>query len=125
MNDYNASTPPNPKDWLAMDESQRLDLLYNFVEKHENLLEEEAQRIHAAIHVIVENQLALNTELTIETYNRLKRQGLDRHEIIHAIGAVIFEDIFEIMNNDIENPFEKYKLRLKKLTAKRWKMGKW
>jgi len=58
-------------------------------------MENEAQRIHAAIHVIVENQLALNVESTKETYNRLERQGLKRHDIIHAIGAVISEDIFK------------------------------
>ena len=51
MKEYNASISPNPKDWLALDESQRLDLLFNFVEKHENHINEEAQRIHAVIHL--------------------------------------------------------------------------
>jgi hypothetical protein len=125
MKEYKASISPDPEKWLALDEATRLELVIDFVNSYENSIEEEAQRIHAAIHVIVETQLALNTEPTIETYHRLKRQGLDRHEIIHAIGAVLSEDIFEIMKGNKENPFEGYKLRLKKLTAKRWKKGKW
>ena len=93
MKEYNASTSPDPEKWLALDEAVRLELLIEFVNNYENSIEEDAKRIHAAIHVIVENQLAQNTEPTKETYNRLKRQGLERHEIIHAIGAVISEKI--------------------------------
>ena len=125
MNIYNPSIPPKADDWLELDEQYRLDLINNFVKNYEQEIEKEAMRIHSAIHMIVENQLALNVDLTAETYNRLKRQGLDRHQIIHAIGAVISEDIFELMNGNKENPFEGQKLRLKKLTAKRWKKGKY
>jgi len=119
MKEYNASISPDPEKWLALDEATRLELVIDFVNNYENSIEEKAKRIHAAIHVIVETQLAQNTEPTKETYNRLKRQGLNRHEIVHAIGAVISEDIFEIMKGNKENPFAGYKLRLKKLTAKR------
>jgi len=116
MNIYNPSIPPKANDWLELDEQTRLELLYDFVENYEQ--EKEAMRIHAAIHMIVENQLALNIELTTETYNRLKRQGLDRHQIIHAIGSVISEDIFELMKGNKENPFEGQKFRLKKTNCK-------
>ncbi len=125
MKKYNALVPPIAEEWLALDEQFRLDLLYDFVENNEQDIEKEARRIHASIHMIIENQLALNIELTTETYNRLIRQGLDRHQVIHAIGAVISEDIFELMKGSKEKPFEGQKLRLKKLTAKRWKKGKW
>jgi len=125
MKTYNPSLPPKADDWLALNEPHRIELINDFVENYEQEIEKEARHIHAAIHMIVENQLALNVELTTDTYNRLKRQGLDRHQIIHAIGAVISEDIFEVMNGNKENPFEGQKFRLKKLTAKRWKKGKY
>jgi MFS family permease len=66
-----------------------------------------------------------DAEPTNETYARLRRQGLDRHESIHAVGAVISEDLYEIMKGNKNPPFEGYKGRLKKLTAKRWEKGKW
>ena len=125
MKEYTASISPDPEKWLALDEATRLELVIDYVNNYENSIEDEAKRIHAAIHVIVETQLAQDTEPTKETYNRLSRQGLNRHEIIHAIGAVIAEDIYGIMKGKKENPFVGYKLRLKKLTAKRWKKGKW
>jgi hypothetical protein len=125
MQEYNASISPDPEKWLLLDEEIRLALAMDYVENNEKDIEEGARRIHAVIHVIIENQLAQNVEPTKETYNRLQRQGLDRHEIIHAIGAVISEDIFEIVKGNKKHPFERHKLRLKKLTAKRWKKGKW
>jgi len=122
---YKASIAPNPAEWLSLDEQLRLDLVVDYVNKNENNIEEPAKRIHASIHVIVENQLALESEPTPKTYSRLRKQGLSRHEAIHAIGAVISEDMFEIMRGNKDQAFEKYKGRLEKLTAKRWKRGKW
>ncbi len=125
MQTYNASTTPDPETWLELDEAERLELICDFVEKFESDIEVEAQRLHAAIHMTVENQLALNVEPTNETYARLRKQGLNRHDAVHAIGAVINEDIYEIMKGNKNSPFEGYKGRLRKLTAKRWKKGKW
>lgn len=124
MNEYNASKIPNPEKWLALDELTRLELVTEFVNKYEKHIEEQARRIHASLHVIVENQLAMKSEPTPETYSRLIKQGLNRHEVIHAIGAVISEDMFNIMQGDKEQGL-KYQERLKKLTAKKWKKGKW
>ena len=59
------------------------------------------------------------------TISKLIRQGLSRHEAIHAIGAVLSEDLFEIMKNGQEHNIKKYRRRLDKLTAKRWSKGKW
>ncbi len=59
------------------------------------------------------------------TMSKLIRQGLSRHDAIHAIGAVLCEDILGIMKGDIEHDIKKYRRRLEKLTAKRWRKGKW
>lgn len=47
------------------------------------------------VHVIVENQISLKVDSVLETIEKLTRQGLDRHEAIHAVGAVLSEDIFD------------------------------
>jgi len=125
MNEYNVSNTLNPEEWLGLGEAERIDLVVNFIEKNEKDIGIPAIKIHASIHVIVENQLAMDSEPTPETYSRLRRQGLNRHETIHAIGAVIAEDMFDIMKGNKEQAMSRYKGRLKKLTAKRWKKGKW
>jgi len=46
--------------------------------------------MHGVAHVIVENQIAAG-DSTVEpvTLARLMREGLDRHDAIHAIGSVL------------------------------------
>lgn len=73
------------------------------------------------VHVVVENQLASNVEPVPETIAKLTRQGLDRHEAIHAIGAALSEDVFDLLrDNSQEFSLQKYSRKLKKLSAKRW-----
>ncbi len=79
--------------------------------------------MHSVIHLIIENQLALETDPVPATTAKLTRQGLSRHNTIHAIGAIIAEDMFNLANNNQEFDVKKYRRRLDKLTAKRWKKG--
>jgi len=125
MNKYNASSTPNPEEWLSLSESEQIDLVVAFVEKSEKDIETPAIRIHASIHVIFENQLAKAIEPTPDVYARLRKQGLSRHEAIHAIGAVIAEEMFGIMKASKDDVISRYKDRLNKLTAKRWLKGKY
>ena len=53
----------------------------------------QSSTLHASIHVVVENQLALNTEFIPETLAALMKLGMSRHNAIHAIGAVILEEL--------------------------------
>ncbi len=125
MKEYKVSITPNPEEWLSLGEAERIDLVVDFIEKNEKDIETPALKIHASIHVIVENQIAMESKPTPETYARLRKQGLNRHETIHAIGAVIAEDMFDIMKGNKDQVMSKYQDRLEKLTAKRWKKGKW
>lgn len=125
MNEYDALIEPEPDKWLKLSEDERIILIENYVRDHETSIEEEALLIHSSIHMLVENQLAENFEPTKETYNRLIRQGLSRHETIHAIGAVLTEDIYDMLQNERVFNHQTYKNRLRKLTAKRWKKGKY
>jgi len=82
--------------------------------------------MHATIHVLVENQIALGVKPVPETIVKLLRQGLSRHEAIHAVGAVLSEDMFNILQKG-DGAWNQghYRRRLEKLTAKRWKKGRW
>ncbi len=125
MENYHPSQTPSPEEWLELDESLRTDLVRKSHEVAGIEFKEGAENIHSIIHVIVENQLAMNVEPVPTTISRLTRQGLSRHEAIHAIGAVLSEDLFEVMKNNQEHNIKKYRRRLDKLTAKRWNKGKW
>ena len=83
-------------------------------------------QLHAVIHVIVENQLALGEEVVAETLARLQKEGLDRHDALHAIGSVLAADLYELMQDGAEatgEAYRRYLERLKKLTAKNWRAG--
>lgn len=125
MEEYNPSQAPLPDEWLELDELTRIDLVRLYHEDAGVELEEGAENIHAVLHVIVENQLAMDVRPVPETIARLMRQGLKRHEAIHAVGAVLSEDIFNMISGGQELDMKKYRRRLEKLTAKRWLKGKW
>jgi hypothetical protein len=82
------------------------------------------ERIHAVIHVVVENQIALGEEVVIEAVERLQREGLTRHETIHAIGMVLAEHLFDVLKTGGEPLPElhaPYFDRLKHFSADEWR----
>ncbi len=128
MSTYNPLIEPDKDEWLESSEYDRIDAVREF---HENFDDDEfeedgALSIHSTLHVIVENQLAMGVELIPETIAKLTRQGLDRHEAIHAIGAIISEDIFYIVRG-VKTDFspKQYRRKLEKITAKRWRKGQY
>ena len=124
MDLYDPDQAPEPSEWLELDEGERISLvLSHHADVDEDLPDEQ---MHATFHVIVENQVALGIEPVPATIERLMREGLDRHETVHAIGAVLAEDIRGLLSAG-EGQFDKnrYRNRLNKLTAKRWRKGKW
>ena len=126
MEDYNPRYAPNPAEWLAIQESERIDMVIFFHDEVEEALPEDGKTLHSLVHVVVENQIALGVEPVGNTIARLSRQGLSRHEAIHAVGAILSEDIYDLMKNGQEAINQtRYRRRLEKLTAKRWKKGQW
>jgi len=127
MNAYNPQIAPNREQWLESSEFDRIDAVREFHDTDEdNDLEDNALSIHSSIHVIVENQLAMEIELLPETLAKLMRQGLDRHDAIHAIGAIISDDIFSIISGEkTEFSPKEYRGKLAKITAKRWRKGQY
>jgi hypothetical protein len=126
MDSYDPDIGPDLDEWQTLDESEQINLVQDFhIEANEEIPEGGAM-LHASIHVVVENQIAIGTEPVPATVKKLTRQGLTRHEAIHAVGAIICENLFNIVqgNDNQWNP-KQYRRRLEKLTAKRWKKGQW
>jgi len=100
---YDANVQPDIARWLATEESLRIVT----VESHHQGLGDHPDtpnpRLHATMHVIVENQLAINNPPEVRpTLKRLVEAGLTRHEAIHAIGSVVAEALFKVMKEHAE-----------------------
>ena len=126
MKGYDPSKQLNSDEWLDLEESERISLVRIFHEALDDDLLEDAIEMHTMFHVIVENQLAEKVELIPETIAKLTRQGLDRHEAIHAIAAIVSEDIFDLWKEN-KNEFspKQYRRKLENITAKRWRKGQY
>ena len=122
MTTYDPDIPPVPSEWLAADEALRLALVTAY---HQGMdFAGSRLRLHAAIHVVVENQIALGEEVVVDAMARLQNDGLSRHDAVHAIGAVVSEHLFEIIRSDSDDGVEQstpYVDRLKNLTAETWR----
>ena len=126
MEKYKPSRCPIAQEWLALDEFERVRLVREYHEDANEPLPEDAIELHASIHVVVENQITMEFVPVPATIDRLIRQGLDRHEAIHAVGAIVSANMYDLMTgNETSWDQKKYQRKLEKLTAKRWKKGKW
>src|SRR5437870_4911425 len=124
MNSYDPETSPRSEDWLQTDEGDRIELVSSYHRRKKIQLPN--PQLHAAIHVVVENQLALGEEIVVETLARLQREGLSRHDALHAVGSVLAADLYKVMQENSEaagDVYRRYLERLKKLTAKNWRAG--
>jgi hypothetical protein len=90
---YDAERAPAPDEWVAIDDSSKLAA----IEAHHRALGAVVPRTHAALHLIVENQLAGNDPPEARAaFDRLVGEGLDRHEAIHALGSVVAAAIWNV-----------------------------
>jgi hypothetical protein len=119
IDSYNPLNPPNPEEWLAIDESERLHLVEEFVWENEPGIEGEMS--HVALHVMIENQIALGDETPVKAvHERLMREGLDRHDSIHAIGTAFSEMLWENKGIPEQGAQEDFFERVEALTATKW-----
>jgi len=126
MKRYNARRAPDPTEWLGLDEMERLLRVERYHRKVAAELPN--QRLHASIHVVVENQIALGEATPVgSTVDRLMREGLDRHEAIHAVGAMLSDKLFELVDGRFEGEAQEftddYFSKVERLTAEGWKRG--
>jgi predicted RNase H-like nuclease len=79
--------------------------------------------LHATIHVVVENQIALGQSVVIDALARLRAEGLTRHDALHAVGMVLAEHIYDLLKSTsatATDPNPPYLDRLRRLTAAEW-----
>ena len=120
---YDASKAPDPQQWLELEELEHLDLVKRY-HIRAKLPVGENERLHAAAHVIVETQVAMGDATAVPaTLDRLMREGLDRHDAIHAIGSVLVGIFFDVAKDpskqiDINAAYGR---ELSELTAESWR----
>src|SRR3979490_3401617 len=95
-----------PSGWLETDEGERIELVASYHRRREINLPN--AQLHAVIHVVVENQLALGEPVVVETLARLQNEGLSRHDALHAIGSVLATDLYALMQEGTETTGETY-----------------
>lgn len=118
---YDPESTPDSETWLTLDEAQRMELVSAY---HRRLgVKLPNVQLHAAIHVIVENQLAQHIAHVGDALARLRADGLDRHEAIHAIGSVMMGHVSHLLRGDAKAPdlHAPYFQALQKLTANSWR----
>ena len=120
MKKYNPLKDPDPKTWLEMNEAERVVLIEEYHKRTKVNLPNHL--LHASIHTVVENQIAMGDELPVEgALKRLMSEGLDRHEAIHAIGAVVSEQMFLLLKDKETAPSNEDLLnRIRNLTREEW-----
>ena len=115
---------PPPADWLHTDEGERIALVDSYHRRRKIRLPN--AQLHAVVHVIVENQIALGEDIVARTLARLQAEGLSRHDALHAIGSVLASDLYELMRegSDVTNDaYRRYLEGIQKLTASNWLNG--
>ena len=119
---YDPQNPPDRDGWLSLDESERIELVLQY-HRHARVRLPNA-RLHAAMHVVVENQVAMGDEIPVErTLRRLQTEGLDRHDAVHAVGSILAKHMYELMKEGPPpgDPNVEYLAELEQLTAENWK----
>ena len=119
---YDPYQPPDPDEWLELPEIERNALVQDYHQTCEEELPNPT--LHAAIHATVENQIALGDEIPVKAkLLSLMREGLDRHEALHAIGSVLAEHIYNMLSREASegDPNIRYHQALESLTAESWR----
>ena len=122
MERYDPLVALDSEQWQSLDEAERIDLVQKYHRRAHVRLPNPV--IHAAIHTAVENQVSLGDEVPAHrTLGRLMREGLDRHEAIHAMGSVLTEHMYNLLQAKSATPEPNaiYFAAPERLTAKGWR----
>ena len=125
MDVYNPERAPEPESWLELDEQERILL----VETYHRVARIKLPNVtaHAVLHAIVENQIALDLEPVVRAMHRLRKEGLTRHDAVHAIGSVLAGILFDIskanQSGDAAALQARYCAEVERLTAASWREG--
>jgi hypothetical protein len=124
---YDPEVPPDPAEWLALDERERIQL----AEAHHRIARIELPnlKVHAVFHAVIENQIAEGLQPVVRAMARLAHEGLSRHDALHAVASVCAEHLFEVMKSKDEEVATaaqaRYVAAVERLTAKSWRQRYW
>jgi hypothetical protein len=123
MDRYNPEAAPDAEDWLALDEGERIQLVEWYHRDARVDLPKAARTLHASMHVVVENQLALNDAPVVRALARLRKEGHSRHDAVHAIGSVVAEHIYDLLKRKDapETARARYYAAVERLTVATWR----
>ena len=119
---YDPDVAPDPAEWLALDEMERMLRVEDYHRRAGVSLPNE--NLHATIHAVVENQIAMGDELPVRrAIDRLMAEGLDRHEAIHAVGSVLTDHLHQALKDPAAKavPQEAYNAAIERITAESWR----
>jgi hypothetical protein len=118
---YDPAVGPDPTEWLELDEGERVVVVRQY---HKRARERAGSpELHAIIHVTVETQLAEGQPDVTAAFERLSQEGLDRHDVVHAIGSVLAGEIYSVMKSQRPHDAQDYARKLRELTAEAWLRG--
>lgn len=116
---YVAERAPDPATWLSLDESERLAAIEG-AHRHAAAGHPAMpnRRLHALLHLVVENQLAAGEPAEVkQTLRRLMDQGLSRHAALHALGTVVAGSIFDTVKQQQPCDRKRFLAELDRLQA--------
>lgn len=123
--DYDPNHAPPRDQWRALDEAEQLHLVRVYHRQADVDLPN--LELHAVLHTIIENQVALGDETPVpDALERLQGEGLTRHQSIHAVASVLMLHLDELMGLtgteaatdafDVESYYED----VRSLTKEKW-----
>lgn len=122
MKRYDPDRAPVAEEWLAQDEQYRIML----VEQHHRHARIKLAKltVHAALHVIVENQIAMKHEPVVRAMTRAA-EGLCRHDAVHAVATVLTEHIHDLYHAEVSAADSQavYNAAIERLSARSWREG--
>ena len=124
MTKYDPEDDQQGDRWLASGEADRIAAVEAYHRRRRIRLPRPT--LHATIHTVVENQLALGEQVVVEALARLRSEGLTRHDAVHAIGMVLAEQIYDVLKDrgEAKSDLNKsYLDRVRQLTAEQWRQA--
>ena len=117
MEQYDPDRDLAANEWLDLDEQERMMLVEDYHRRRRIRMRN--VEAHAVVHAIVENQLAIEEPVVVATFARLRREGLKRHDAVHAIGSVPSAHLNSLLRDphSQDQPNEKYHEALRQLSA--------
>lgn len=116
---YDPEVAPDPSRWQALGEDERTMLAEAYHRRAG--IEVPNMALHATMHAIVENQVAMGDESpTRRAIERLMDEGLVRHDAVHAVASVLVAHLADASRAGGPNK-EAYNEAVERLTAETWR----